>query len=133
MNITPRKILMVHGDKEGRGKLAIMLARFGHCVSFFDGATKPEISADEYDLIIVDEYLDRGAGFVFLHHLSLQYRAKTIFLSSGGAEERMLCRDSIDIYECLEKPVIPLDLAVVVCDFFISCLPSEERMVSVSL
>ena len=32
MNIFPRKILMAHGDKEERGKLAIMLARFGHCI-----------------------------------------------------------------------------------------------------
>lgn len=131
MNIPPRKILMVHGDKEKRGKLAIMLTRFGHCVSFSDGDRKPEFSTDEYDLIIVDDYLARSAGYIFLQHLSKEYRARTIFLSSRGIEERILCLDTMNIFECIEKPVETIDLAVVVCDFFISNLPHEEYMASI--
>jgi len=123
---------MAHGDKVERGKLAIMLARFGHCVSFADEKAKSNISDEEYDLIIVDEYLDQGAGFVFLQHLSRENQVKTIFLSSGGKEERRLFRDSMDIYECLQKPVIPIDLAVVVCDFFISCFSSEKLVAPMS-
>ncbi|MBT5550674.1 MAG: hypothetical protein HOJ79_09370 [Nitrospina sp.] len=124
MNIPPRKILMVHGDKEERGKLAIMLARFDHCISFVETMTQP----DEFDLIILDENMTQGAGFVYLQQLSTEDRAKTVYLSSGGKEERRLCRDSMGIYECLEKPVVPIDLAVVVCDFFISCLSNEESL-----
>ncbi len=32
MIVSPGKILMVHADKTERGKPAITLARFGHCV-----------------------------------------------------------------------------------------------------
>jgi DNA-binding response OmpR family regulator len=128
MNIPPRKILMIHGDKEERGKLAIMLTRFGHSVSFSDGTWKSEYSLDEYDLIIIDEYLPYGAGYVFLQNLSIELRAKTVYLSSGGILDRKLCEDSMSIYECVKKPVVPIDLAVVVCDFFITCLSKKENM-----
>jgi DNA-binding response OmpR family regulator len=129
MNISPGKILIVHGDKEERGKLAITLNRFGHCLSFSDGLNKPEFSTGEYDLIIIDEYLDQSAGLIFLQHLSKGNRAKTICLSSGTNKERKDFQDSMEIYECIEKPVIPLKLVVVVCDFFISCYSNEEYMV----
>jgi DNA-binding response OmpR family regulator len=128
MNISSRKILMAHGDKEEQGKLAIMLARFGHRVSFTDEMTKSEYLIDEYDLIIIDEYLAQGAGFVFLQYLSKTNQAKTIYLSSGGIDERKLFRTSMGIYECLEKPIVPINLAVVVCDFFISSFSNEEKL-----
>ncbi len=121
---------MVHADKTERGKLAIMLARFGHCVSFADGSEGMELSTDIYDLIIVDEYLSSGAGFIFLQHLSSKIRAKTIFLSRRGREARIICQNST--YECMEKPVKPIDLAVVACDFFVSHLVNEEDPASLS-
>lgn len=132
MKIPTKKILMIHGDKEERGKLAVMLTRFGHCVTFYDGAWKPEFSFDEYDLFIIDEYLTEGAGFVFLQNFSMDLRAKSVFWSSEGIEVRKLCQDSMSIYECIEKPVVPIDLAVVVCDFFISCLSSKESMATIA-
>jgi DNA-binding response OmpR family regulator len=128
MNNSPGKILIVHGDKEERGKLAITLNRFGHSLSFSDGIKKPELDIGEYDLIIIDEYLDRNEGLVFIQHLSKGNRAKTIFLSSGSIKERKELQDSMGIYECIKKPFIPLKLVVVVCDFFISCWSNEEYM-----
>lgn len=128
MSISPKKILIVHGEKDERGKLAIMLSRFGHCVSFSDGMKKPNLSLTEYDLIIVDEYLAGGAGFIFMQQLSIKLRAKTIFLSSANTAERRLCQDSMSIYECLKKPVKPNDLVVVVCDFFISNSCTQENI-----
>ncbi len=114
---------MVHADREEGGNLAIMLARFGHCVSFADGSEGTGLSTDMYDLIIVDEDISSiivdedissGAGF--------------IFLSNGDCEAKRICRNST--YECMEKPVKPIDLAVVVCDFFVSRLVSREDMAS---
>ncbi len=53
-----------------------------------------ELSTDIYDLIIVDEDLSSGAGFIFLQHLASKIQAKTIFLSSGGREARIICQNS---------------------------------------
>lgn len=126
MTVPPGKILMVHADKIERGTLAIMLARFGHCVSFAGGSEGMGLSADAYDLIIADEDIFSEAGFVFWQHLSLKTRAKTIFLSSGGREAKRICQNSMGAYECMEKPIKPIDLAVVACDFFVSRLVNEE-------
>ena len=128
MTISPRRILMVHGDGEERGRLALILTRFGHCVSFSDGMLTPELSADGYDLIIVDEHLARDPEFGYLQLLPREYRARTIVLSSDGFAERRIRRDSMGFFECIEKPVVPIDLAVVVCDYFISCFSNEESM-----
>ncbi len=132
MTVSPKKILMIHADKRERGELAIMLARFGHCVAFSDGSRDEGLNPDEHDLIIIDEYLSCGAGFVFLQHLSSKVRAKTIFLSSGGSAARTLCQNSMGTYECMEKPIKPLELAVVACDFFVSHLVIEENLAPLS-
>ncbi len=81
-------------------------------------------------MIIVNEYLSYGSGLVFLHNFSETNRAKTLFLSSGSDEERELCRDSMGIFECMENPVKPIEIAVVVCDFFISRISEENQLVS---
>jgi len=120
MNITPMKILMVHGDKEERGQLAIMLTRFEHGVVFADGVDSSEFDLDKYDLLIVDEQLPEGAGIVLLQQFPANIRSKTIYLSSGDEKERALYQNSLGIYECMEKPVKPMDLAVIACDFYVS-------------
>lgn len=132
MNITPRKILMIHGDKRERGTLAIMLTKFGHTVSFADEAQDLVLSSNDYDLIIVDEILSEGIGFVLLNHFSQENRNKTIFLSFGDIEERRVCKESMDLFECMAKPVVPIDLAVVVCDFFISRVTKEMQLAPLS-
>ena len=37
MTIAPKKILLIHNNSNERGKLAIMLSRFGHEVRFSSG------------------------------------------------------------------------------------------------
>jgi len=120
MNVTPMKILMVHGDKEERGQLAIMLARFEHGVVFGDGVDLSEYNLEKYDLIIVDEHLSEGSGIVLLQQFSEKTRSRTIFFSSNDEKERVFCQNSLGIYECMGKPVKPMDLAVTACDFYVS-------------
>ena len=120
MTISPMKIMMVHANREERGELAIMLARFEHPVTFSDGIDSLEFNPDNYDLIIVDEHLTEGAGILLLQKFSKKIRSKTIYLSSGDEKVRDFYQNSLEIYECMEKPVKPMDLAVVACDYFVS-------------
>ena len=53
MKISSMKILMVHADKEERGRLAIMLARFEHSIAFTNKVDVFDLKLDSYDLIIV--------------------------------------------------------------------------------
>jgi DNA-binding NtrC family response regulator len=132
MKISSMKILMVHADKEERGRLAIMLARFEHSVAFTNKVDVFDLKLDSYDLIIVDEELSDGPGYVFLRQLSSKYRAKTILMSNSDTQERAVCQSSMGIYECMKKPIKPMDLAVVVCDFFVSFYLSDNSLASVS-
>ena len=132
MNISPMKILMVHANREERGQLAIMLARFEHPVSFSDGIDSLEFNPDNYDLIIVDEHLTEGAGILLLHKFSKKIRSKTIYLSSCDEKVRDFYQNSLEIYECMKKPVKPMDLAVVTCDFFVSYHIGDESTASLS-
>ena len=132
MKISSMKILMVHADKEERGRLAIMLARYEHSVAFTNKVDVFDLKLDSYDLIIVDEELSDGPGYVFLRQLSSKYRAKTILMSNSGTQERAVCQSSMGIYECMKKPIKPMDLAVVVCDFFVSFYLSDNSLASVS-
>ena len=120
MTISPMKIMMVHANREERGELAIMLARFGNPVTFSDGIDSLEFNPDNYDLIIVDEHLTEGTGILLLQKFSKKIRSKTIYLSSGDEKVRDFYQNSLEIYECMEKPVKPMDLAVVACDYFVS-------------
>ena len=69
MKISSMKILMVHADKEERGRLAIMLARFEHSIAFANELNSSGLKLDTYDLIIVDEDLSDGSGYIFLKQL----------------------------------------------------------------
>ena len=91
-----------------------------------------DLKLDSYDLIIVDEELSDGPGYVFLGRLSSKYRAKTILMSNSDTQERAVCQRSMGIYECMKKPIKPMDLAVVVCDFFVSFYLSDNSLTSVS-
>ena len=132
MNISPMKIMMVYGNREERGKLAIMLARFEHPVTFSDGIDSLELNPDNYDLIIVDEHLNGGEGILLLHKFSKKIRSKTIYLSSGDEKVRAFYQNSLEIYECMGKPIKPMDLAVVVCDFFVSSHFENGKLATMS-
>jgi DNA-binding response OmpR family regulator len=120
MTISPMKVLMIHANRKERGQLAIMLARFEHPVTFSDGIDSLEFNPNNYHLIIVDEHLTGGEGILLLYKFSKKTRSKIIYLSSGDEKVRTFYQNSLEIYECMGKPVKPMDIAVVACDFFVS-------------
>jgi hypothetical protein len=58
MTASPKKILMVHADKGERGELAIMLARFGHCVAFVNALVRFLITNTEFYGFKLDRFVD---------------------------------------------------------------------------
>ena len=119
MKIANKKILLVHNNPEERGRLGIMLSRFGHEVRFTSGNGCPENLSRDNDLIIVDDKLDGQSGFEFLKNFSNKLSGKVIYLSSISFFADSMELQNLNIYEWIVKPVDPLKLAVVVCDFFI--------------
>ena len=119
MRIEPKKILLVHNDPEERGRLGIMLSRFGHEVQFSCGKGFPDQLSRGNDLVIVDDKLAGQSGFDFLKNISCEQREKVIYLSSRLWVEASEELQNLNFYEWLTKPVDPLKLAVVVCDYFV--------------
>ena len=54
MTIAPKKILLIHNNSQERGKLAIMLSRFGHEVRFSRGKGCSDQMLMSHDLVIID-------------------------------------------------------------------------------
>jgi hypothetical protein len=132
MKISPMKIMMFHGNREERARLAIMLSRFEHPVTFSDEIDSLEFNPVNYDLIIVDENVAVDAGILLLKKFSKKIRSKTIFLSSSDKKVRAFYQNSLEIYECMGKPVKPMDLAVVACDFFVSSYFNNGKLATLS-
>jgi DNA-binding NtrC family response regulator len=120
MKIAPKKILLVHNDREERGRLGIMLTRFGHEVRFSSGMGCPDQLSRDSDLVIVDDKLAGQSGFDFLKKISSEQCEKVIYLSSRLWIEVSTELQKINVYEWITKPADPLKLAVVVCDYFVS-------------
>lgn len=125
MTIEPKKILLVHNDPEERGRLGIMLSRFGHEVQFSCGKGCPDQLCRDNDLVIVDDKLAGQSGFDFLNKISSENCEKVIYLSSRLWLEASAELQTINIYEWITKPVDPLTLAVVVCDYFVEVAGSH--------
>ena len=119
MTISPKKILLVHNNPQERGELAIMLSRFGHEVRFFSGKGCPDQMLMSHDLVIIDEHLGSQSGLDFMNQISSKLCKKVIYLASQPflAASREL--QNLNIYEWVTKPVDPLKLAVLVCDYFV--------------
>ena len=118
MTIAPKKILLVHNDPQERGRLAIMLSRFGHEVKFSSGRDCPDQLTREQDVMIVDERLSGRSGLDFIDKIPSSQRKKIIYLSSLSSQAAMkMCK--LNIFEWVTKPIDPLKLAVVVCDYFV--------------
>ena len=118
MTIAPKKILLVHNDPQERGRLAIMLSRFGHEVKFSSGRDCPDQLTRAQDVLIVDESLSGQSGLDFIDNIPSRQRKKIIYLSSLTSKAAMkMCK--LNIYEWVTKPIDPLKLAVVVCDYFV--------------
>jgi DNA-binding NtrC family response regulator len=121
MKIAPKKILLVHNDREERGRLGIMLSRFGHEIRFSSGKGGcPDQLSRDNDLVIVDDKLAGQSGFDFLKKISSEQCEKVIYLSSRLWVEVSTELQKINVYEWITKPADPLKLAVVVCDYFVS-------------
>ena len=118
MTIAPKKILLIHNDSQERGRLAIMLSRFGHEVKFSCGRESSEQLTQAYDVVIVDDSLSGQSGLDFINNISSRQRKKIIYLSSLSSQAAMKMQ-SLNIYEWVTKPIDPLKLAVVICDYFV--------------
>ena len=119
MTIAPKKILLVHNDPQERGRLAIMLSRFGHEVKFSCGKECSDQLIRANDVVIVDDRLSGKSGLDFIDNISNKQRKKIIYLSPLPSLAASMKMQSLNIYEWITKPVDPLKLAVVVCDYFV--------------
>ena len=119
MTIAPKKILLIHNNPQERGKLAIMLSRFGHEVRFSSGKGCTNQMLMSNDLVIIDDQLGNNSGLNFINQISSRLCEKVIYLASHSflAASREL--QNLNFYEWVTKPVDPLKLAVVVCDYFV--------------
>ena len=119
MTIAPKKILLIHNNPQERGKLAIMLSRFGHEVRFSSGKGCTNQMLMYNDLVIIDDQLGNNSGLNFINQISSRLCEKVIYLASHPflAASREL--QNLNFYEWVTKPVDPLKLAVVVCDYFV--------------
>ena len=119
MTIAPKKILLIHNNPQERGKLAIMLSRFGHEVRFSSGKGCTNQMLMSNDLVIIDDQLGSNSGLNFINQISSGLCEKVIYLASHPflAASREL--QNLNFYEWITKPVDPLKLAVVVCDYFV--------------
>ena len=119
MTIAPKKILLVHNNPEERGRLAIMLSRFGHEVKFSCGKGCPDQLSRANDLVIVDYTLSGQLGLDFINQISSKERKKVIYLSPLSSVAASMETQNLNIYEWITKPFDSLKLAVVVCDYFV--------------
>ena len=117
MTIAPKKILLVHNDRQERARLAIMLSRFGHEVKFSCGKDCSDQLVRAYDVVIVDDRLSGQSGLDFIDNISSRQRKKIIYLSPIPSLAASM--QNLNIYEWITKPADPLKLAVVVCDYFV--------------
>ena len=127
MTIAPKKILLVHNDRQERGRLAIMLSRFGHEVKFSSGKDCPDQLTRANDVVIVDDIMSGQSGLDFIDNVSIRQRKKIIYLSPRSSLVATKIQD-LNIYEWVTKPIDPLKLAVVVCDYFVEF--SMEQVLS---
>ena len=128
MTIAPKKILLVHNNPQERARLAIMLSRFGHEVQFSSGRGCTDQMLMSNDLVIIDDQLDKKSGLEIINQISGKLCEKVIYLASQPflAASREL--QNLNIYEWVTKPVDPLKLAVVVCDYFVEVANKQHAV-----
>ena len=81
-----------------------------------------------HDLVIIDEHLGGQSGLDFINQISSKFCEKVIYLASHPflAASREL--QNLNIYEWVTKPVDPLKLAVVVCDYFVEDASKQHAL-----
>ena len=131
MTIKPKKILLIHNNSIERGKLAIMLSRFGHEVRFSCGKGCTDQMLMSNDLVIIDDQLDKKSGLDIINQISGKLCEKVIYLASQPflvASRELQNLNNLNVYEWVTKPVDPLKLAVVVCDYFVEAANKQHAL-----
>ncbi len=131
MTIAPKKILLIHNNSLERGKLAIMLSRFGHEVQFSSGRGCTDQMLMSNDLVIIDDQLDKKSGLDIINQISGKLCEKVIYLASQpflAASRELQNLNNLNVYEWVTKPVDPLKLAVVVCDYFVEVANKQHAL-----
>ena len=128
MTIAPKKILLIHNNSQERGKLAIMLSRFGHEVQFSCGKGCTDQMLMSNDLVIIDDQLDKKSGLDIINQISANLCEKVIYLASRPFLAASMELQNLNIYEWVTKPVDPLKLAVVVCDYFVEVANKQHAL-----
>ena len=131
MTIAPKKILLIHNNSLERGKLAIMLSRFGHEVRFSSGRGCTDQMLMSNDLVIIDDQLDKKSGLDIINQISGKLCEKVIYLASQpflAASRELQNLNNLNVYEWVTKPVDPLKLAVVVCDYFVEVANKQHAL-----
>ena len=106
MTIAPKKILLIHNNPQERGKLAIMLSRFGHEVRFSSGKGCTNQMLMSNDLVIIDDQLGSNSGLNFINQISSGLCEKVIYLASHSflAASREL--QNLNLYEWVTNCVL---------------------------
>ena len=131
MTIAPKKILLIHNNSVERGKLAIMLSRFGHEVRFSSGKGCTDQMMMSNDLVIIDDQLDKKSGLDIINQISGKLCEKVIYLASQpflAASRELQNLNNLNVYEWVTKPVDPLKLAVVGCDYFVEVANKQHAL-----
>lgn len=128
MNIQPKNILLIDGNKRERLPIVLMLSRFGHRVKLATQGDEAchRIELEEFDLIIVNDKLADMSGLSFLSQIEKEKSIKVIYLSSKGSVEEFVQVVNLGVYEYVRKPISPVQFAVIVCDFFIQNLKEYQ-------
>ena len=128
MTIEPKKILLIHNNDQERGRFAIMLSRFGHEVRFSCGKGCMDQMLMSNDLVIIDDQLDKKSGLDIIKQISGTLCEKVIYLASRPFLAASMELQNLNIYEWVTKPVDPLKLAVVVCDYFVEVANKQHAL-----
>jgi DNA-binding response OmpR family regulator len=80
------------------------------------------------DLVIIDDQLDKKSGLDIINQISANLCEKVIYLASRPFLAASMELQNLNIYEWVTKPVDPLKLAVVVCDYFVEVANKQHAL-----
>ena len=128
MNIMPKQILLIDGNKKERLPIAVMLNRFGHQVRMTTHGEEAKkcMQSGSFDLFIVNDELADMTGIQFLGQNKTDCNSKVIYLSAKGSVEEFVQVVNLGAFEYVRKPISPVQFAVIVCDFFIENLKGYQ-------
>ncbi len=128
MNVSPKNILLIDGNKKERLPIAMMLNRFGHQVRMTTHGEEAKkcIQREDFDLVIVNDELADMTGLHFIGQNKRDCNAKVLYLSAKGSVEEFVQVVNLGAFEYVRKPISPVQFAVIVCDFFIENLKGYQ-------